>query len=70
MQQIKKTADYTIFQKTSGRYAVKGRKSKKMINGDEKLKILVDEQLVKLPDPKAAPVEPEVESTGEEAATA
>lgn len=62
MQQIKKTADYTIFQKKSGRYAVKGRKTKKWVNGEEKQGILVAEELIKLPEPKAAPAEPEAET--------
>ncbi len=70
MQQIKKTADYIISQKKSGRYAVMGRKSKKSINGEEKQKILVAEELVKLPNPKVVATEPAAESTGEEAATA
>lgn len=70
MQQIKKTAEYTIYQKKSGRYAVKNRKSKKLINGEAKQTILVAEQLVKLPNPKVVSAEPEAESTGEEAATA
>ena len=67
MQQIKKTADYTIFQKKSGRYAVKARKSRKLINGEAKQTILVAEELVKLPDPKVVPAAPEAESAGEEA---
>lgn len=58
MQQIKKTAEYTLFQKKSGRYAVKGR-NKKWINGEEKQKILVAEDLIKLPEPKAPSAESE-----------
>lgn len=66
MQQIKKTAEYTILQKTSGRYAVKSRKTKKMINGDDKQAILVAEALITLPTPKAVPVaEPEAEAAAE-----
>ncbi len=64
MQQIKKTADYTLFKKTSGRYAVKG-KDKKWINGEEKEKILVAEQLVTLPNPKT-PAPTETEAATEE----
>ncbi|MFD2110477.1 hypothetical protein [Thiorhodococcus fuscus] len=60
MQQIKKTAEYTLFQKKSGRYAVKG-KDKKWIGGEAKQQILVDEKLITLPEPKAAP-EPEAEA--------
>lgn len=69
MQQVKKTAEYTIFQKKSGRYAVMARKTRKPINGEEKQNILVAEELIKLPDPKVVSAEPEAESTGEEAAT-
>lgn len=64
MEQIKKTAQYTIFKKKSGHYAVKGRKGVKWVSGDEKVKILVAEQLITLPEPKAAPVE--AESASEE----
>ena len=69
MQKIKKTADYTLFQKNSGHYAVKG-KNGKWINGDEKQGILVAEQLITLPRPKAVPTEPEAESSEADAATA
>ncbi|NEX22095.1 hypothetical protein G3480_17570 [Thiorhodococcus mannitoliphagus] len=62
MQQIKKTDDHIIFQKRSGRYAVQGKKTKQWVNGEEKQSILVAEALIKLPDPKAAPAEPEAEA--------
>ncbi|EGV31389.1 hypothetical protein ThidrDRAFT_2011 [Thiorhodococcus drewsii AZ1] len=61
MQQIKKTAEYTLFQKKSGRYAVKD-KNKQWISGEAKQQILVDEKLITLPEPKAAP-EPETEAS-------
>lgn len=64
MEQIKKTAQYTIFKKNSGRYAVKGRKGAKWVSGEDKVKILVAEQLVTLPEPKAAPAD--AEPAGEE----
>lgn len=64
MQQIKKSADYSIFQKKSGRYAVKSRKTKTWINGEEKQSILVAEALIKLTEPKAAPAEPEAAAEG------
>ncbi|PQJ94849.1 hypothetical protein [Chromatium okenii] len=54
MQKVKKTAEYTLFQKKSGRYAVKG-KNKKWINGDAKQAILANEQLIKVMTPKAVP---------------
>ncbi|MBN2886007.1 MAG: hypothetical protein JXM75_04775 [Chromatiaceae bacterium] len=53
MQAIKKTADHSIFQKKSGRYAVKNRKTKRWVNGEEKQGILVAEALITLPRPKA-----------------
>jgi hypothetical protein len=64
MQQIKKTADYTLYQKKSGRYALKGR-NKKWINGEEKQRILVEEKLITLPEPKAKPAESEGEAAAE-----
>ena len=56
MKVLKKTDDYTVYQKRSGRYAVVGA-NKKNINGEDKVKILVEEGIVKLA--VAAP-EPEV----------
>ncbi len=73
MKTIKKTADYTIYQKKSARYAVKNA-DKKWVNGDDKLKILIAEKLLKVAAPKAKPAaeaEPEApaaESTAEPAA--
>lgn len=56
MKVLKKTDDYTVYQKRSGRYAVIGADNNP-INGDDKVKILVAEGLVK--QAVAAP-EPEV----------
>lgn len=64
MKTIKKTADYTIFQKRNERYAVKGA-DKSWINGEEKTKILLAEELIKVS--AAAPAEEPVEETAEEA---
>jgi hypothetical protein len=58
MQQIKKTADHTIYQKKSGRYAVQG-KDKRWVNGDEKSGILLAEGLISPPKTKAPPA-PEI----------
>lgn len=68
MQLIKKTAEHTIFQKKSGRYAVKTRKLRTLVNGDEKQRILVAEQLITLPTPKAVAVVPD-ESADADAAS-
>lgn len=66
MKVIKKTADYTVSQKRSGRYAVTAADGS-TINAEEKTKILLAEGLIKLTEPKAA--EPEAEETpAEEAA--
>ncbi|MDX2465401.1 MAG: hypothetical protein QNK31_12935 [Porticoccus sp.] len=69
MKVLKKTDDYTVYQKRSGRYAVVGA-DKKNINGEDKVKILVAEGLVKLavaaaPEPEV--VEEVVEAAAEEA---
>jgi len=64
MQQIKETAEYTIFQKKSGRYAVKAKKQ--WVHAADKTKILLAEALITQPRPKPAP-EPAAE--GEAAAS-
>lgn len=59
MKKVKKTNEYSIFQKRSGRYAVRGS-DKQWLHGEDKTKILLGEGLVKVPEPKpAAPAEPE-----------
>lgn len=65
MKVIKKTAEYTVSQKRSGRYAVAAADGS-AINAEEKTKILLAEELIKLTEPKA--VEPEAEEASEEAA--
>lgn len=65
MKLTKKSAEYCVFQRRDGRYAVKS-KNGKWINGDEKVEILYAEELLKRPEPKAE--EPaEAEETTEEA---
>ena len=68
MKVIKKTKDYVVYQKASGRYAVKDS-NKKWVNADEKIKILLAEGLIKAVMP-AAPVveEAPVEEVAAEAA--
>lgn len=60
MKVLKKTSEYTIFERRDGRYAVVDG-NKNPVNGDEKVKILLAEELVKLTAaaPAAEP-EPEV----------
>lgn len=65
MKLIKKTADYKIFMRGDDRYAVQYA-SGKPVNGEEKVRILVEEELIKVsvPGPKE-----EAESESEEAAS-
>ena len=65
MKLIKKTDDYSIYQRGDERYAVKDA-DKKPVNGEDKVRILLAEGLIKVTAP-AAPAEPEAAS-GEEAA--
>jgi hypothetical protein len=60
MKIVKKTADYTIYQRGDERYAVQDS-SQAAINGDDKVRILVEEGLIKA----AVPAEP-VEEVAEE----
>lgn len=65
MKVTKKTAEYTVFKRADGRYAVKGN-DKKFINGEEKVKILMAEGLLEAPKPKAkAPAEESAEEATE-----
>lgn len=57
MTLIKKTAEYSIFQRGDNRYAVRDA-GRQAVNGDEKVRILRAEGLVKGAVP-AAPAEPE-----------
>ncbi len=63
MKVVLKNDEYTIYQRRDGRYAVEGA-DKKAINGDEKVAILVANDLIKA----AVPAAPEpVEEAAEEA---
>jgi hypothetical protein len=59
MNQVKKTAEFRIFQKKSGRYAVRSRgKGRQWLHGEDKEKVLLQEQLITQMRPKApAPAE-------------
>ncbi len=62
MKLVKKTDAYSIYLRSDDRYAVKDA-SKNPINGDDKVRILVEEGLIKA----ALPAEPVEESAEEEA---
>lgn len=65
MQVVARTAEYTIYQKRSQRYAVQS-KDKQWLNGDDKVAVLRSHDLIKAPAPKA----PEPEAAAEETADA
>ena len=66
MKVVKKTSEYTISQRRDGRYAVVGS-DKKPVNGDDKVKILLAEELIKVTAPAPAPEpEPEAEEVAAE----
>ena len=66
MKVVKKTSEYTISQRRDGRYAVVGS-DKKPVNGDDKVKILLAEELIKVTVPAPAPEpEPEAEEVAAE----
>lgn len=67
MKLVKKTDDYSIFQRGDERYAVKDA-AKKPVNGDEKVRILLEEGLIKVAEPAA--VEAVVEEAPAEEAPA
>ena len=70
MKTIKETKKYIIVEKRSNRYGVKDAETKKWINGDEKIKILLKEKLIKVAAPKPKPVEEAApEETTEETPT-
>ena len=65
MTLIKKTAEYKIFMRGDDRYAVQDA-SGKPVNGEEKVRILVEEDLIKvtLPSPKEEVAESEDTADG------
>ena len=68
MKLIKKSADYKIFVRGDDRYAVQDSNGRS-VNGEETVRILVEEELIKVAMPSApAAVADEVEAVAEEAA--
>lgn len=58
MKLIKKAGDFRIYQRGDDRYAVKNGEGKP-VNGEEKVKILLAEELIKVTLPSEAPAEEE-----------
>ena len=67
MKVTKKTAEYTIYQKRNNRYAVKGANST-WLNGEDKVKVLLAEGLIKLTEPAPKEEEPAAEEAEAEEA--
>ena len=65
MKLIKRTAEYKIFMRGDDRYAIQDA-SGKPVNGEEKVRILVEEDLIKvtLPSPKEEVAESEDTADG------
>ena len=59
MKVVKKTDEYAILKRRDNRFAVVDN-NKRPINGEDKAKILSAKGMIKIPEPKAAPVEEEV----------
>ena len=68
MKVVKKTDNYTIYSRRDGRYAVTGA-DRKPVNGEDKVRILVEEGLLKVAAP-APKTEPEPEAAAEAEAPA
>ena len=56
MKVIARTDEYTIFQKRSGRYGVRGS-NRRWVNGEDKVKVLLEHKLIEVAAAKPAPVE-------------
>ncbi|GAB5450501.1 MAG: hypothetical protein Hals2KO_08290 [Halioglobus sp.] len=69
MKLVKKTDEYTIYQRGDERYAVKDA-NKEAVNGDAKARILVAEGLIKVTLPEEKPEEEAGEKSAAEEATA
>ena len=66
MEIVKETEEYEIIKKRSGRYGVRDAK-RKWLNGDEKVKILLAEKLIKAAVQKEKAPEPVSEAEAAEA---
>ena len=67
MKLIKKTAEYKVFKRGDERYAVQDATGKP-VNGEEKVKVLLSEELIKVSLPGAPAAEESEEAVGEESA--
>lgn len=65
MKKLKRVGEHTIYEKHSGRYAVKDKR-KQLLHGDEKAAVLLAEGLIKPPLVKAPVAEAPAEAGAEE----
>lgn len=65
MKVVTSTDEYTIYVRRDGRHAVKDA-NKAPINGDEKIRILLENDLIKAPAPKVPEAEPEAPEAADE----
>ncbi len=63
---VKKTAEYKVFRRGDDRFAVQDANGKP-VNGEEKVKILLAEELIKITAPAAPAEEPAEEAADAEA---
>ena len=63
MKLVRKTADYKIFLRGDNRYAVQNEQGKP-VNGEDKVNILIAEELIKITAPQ--PSEPETPEVAED----
>ncbi len=66
MKLVKKTEQYSIYKRSDDRYAVKDA-NKNAVNGEEKTKILLAEELIKVTTAAEAPAEEPVAEAAAEA---
>lgn len=69
MTLVKKTAEYKIYKRGDNRFAVQSAAGK-AVNGEEKVKILLAEELIKVTEPSAPVEEPAAEEAPAEEAAA
>ena len=67
MTLIKKTSEYKIYKRGDERFAVQDANGK-AVNGEEKVKILLAEALIKVTEPAAPAEEPAEDAAAEEPA--
>ena len=67
MKVVTSTDEYTIYQRRDGRYAVVDA-DKKPVNGDAKITVLLQHELIKAAPPKAPEPEPAAEEEQEASA--